>query len=634
MCGFVMTLSANGPPDVAQASRMADFLAHRGPDDSGEFAEYNVAFAFRRLAIFDVESTSHQPMISPNGRYVIVFNGAIYNFIELRRELAALGHDFRTNGDTEVLLAAYQQWGAECLPRLNGMWAFVIYDRSERRIFAARDRFGVKPLYWFRDARGLVLASEIKTIRDSRYADCQPNWQTVAAFLLEGALDVDDRTFYSGVYRFPAGCFLEGDGRSAPAFQRYWSVVDAAAAVEITEPVEEFRSLFADAVRLRMRADVGIGTFLSGGLDSTSIITNMAALQGDAATAPINAVCYSDPDYDETEFIQATLKDIGAIAYTLTPQPEGFWPLFERHLWHQDEPVHSWNSAVIFQLMRVASDHGMKVMLSGHGADEVLAGYPTYFVDYWSDLAQAGEIREMRAEVKAFAEVHGLTTTSLYRSVALRCGDRLKRHVPGYDRLAGFRRRVRVNNDAWVSLNIKEQWRDDHYRWATNLSGALLNSVERQPLPVYLRVEDRNAMAHAVEVRMPFLDHRVVAFAFRLRSQWKLRGGYTKVVLREAVTGRVPDVVRKRARKFGFPVSLSRWVTDGLRDRCRDLVSTQAVRESGVWNVEAIKRDLEADNKTPALTQRMFDFAQFVNWYAFSRFGLVLSVAANLLEYE
>ena len=383
-----------------------------------------------------------------------------------------------------------------------------------------------------------------------------------------------------------------------------------------------------------MRADVAIGTFLSGGLDSTSIITNMAALQGDSRAAPINAVCYSDPDYDETEFVQATLKDTGAVAYTLAPQPDGFWPMFERHLWHQDEPVHSWNSAVIFQLMRVASDHGIKVMLSGHGADEILAGYPPYFVDYWSDLVQAGELREMRAEVKAFAQVHGLSTQSLHWSVARRCVDRMKRYLPGYDRLAGFRRRARVNNDTWVSPNVKQQWRDDDYRAATNLSGALLDSVERQPLPLYLRVEDRNAMAHAVEVRMPFLDHRLVAFAFRLRSQWKLRGGYTKVVLREAVTGRVPDVVRTRARKFGFPVSLSRWVSDGLRDRCRDLASTQAVRESGVWNVDTIKRDLEVDDKTPARTQRLFDFAQFANWYAFSRFGFVLSIVSNLLEYE
>src|SRR6185503_18701346 len=168
MCGFVMILSANGrSPDSELPNRMAELIAHRGPDDAGEFREHGVAFAFRQLAIFDLSESSNQPMIGADARYVIVFNGAIYNFIELREELGKLGHTFRTTGDTEVLLAAYQQWGAACLPRLNGMWAFVIYDRQSRRIFAARDRFGVKPLFWYHDARGLVLTSEIKAIRDS-----------------------------------------------------------------------------------------------------------------------------------------------------------------------------------------------------------------------------------------------------------------------------------------------------------------------------------------------------------------------------------------------------------------------------------------------------------------------------------
>src|SRR5262245_4694092 len=294
---------------------MTRLLAHRGPDDHGVFSENAVALVFRRLAILDLAPSGHQPMLSRDGRHVIVFNGEIYNFIELREELQGLGHAFHSTGDTEVLLAAYRQWGAECLQRLNGMWAFLIYDRVERRLFGARDRFGVKPLYHCLSSGWLMFASEIKAIRDSNRVRPGFNWRTITQYLLDDRLDASERTFYLGIEQVPAGTAFEADAAGRMRSWRYWSLPAAAEdAGESADPPETYRALFEDAVRLRMRSDVPVGVQLSGGLDSTSIISSMARQLGATAQKRerLHAFCYMAPQFDETPQIRATLRQTGA----------------------------------------------------------------------------------------------------------------------------------------------------------------------------------------------------------------------------------------------------------------------------------------------------------------------------------
>ena len=624
MCGFVLLLLAdNERPCPGLSADMARHVAHRGPDDSGEFSENGMSVAFRRLAIFDLAESSHQPMVSADGRHVIVFNGAIYNFIELRVELAALGHVFRTTGDTEVLLAAYQEWGADCLPRLNGMFAFVVYDRNTRRIFGARDRFGIKPLFWYHDARGLALTSEIKAIRDSGYAEARPNWPVIADFLLEQELDSTEETFYDGVYKVPEGTWFESDGRAVPAFRRYWSLAGAAGiGLNGSDPVEEFAHLFDDAVRIRMRSDVPVGVLLSGGLDSTSIITSMAErLKGsDPAFTRLDALCYVDGGYDETEFINDTIERTGATLCRLVPDEEQLWSVIDRHVWHQDEPVHSFTSVVTYQLMQMARERGLKVLLNGQGADEVLAGYPSFFIDYWSELVRSGELKRAYDEIQGYASGQGVSSGAVHRSVATRVVKQLQRLVPGHPQLAASRRRARIEANRWVSADIKNLWAPRAEHHPLTLTDSLRTSVERSPLPLYLRVEDRNSMAHAVEVRLPFLDHRLVLFAFRLGASWKLRGAYTKVVLREAMRGRIADSVRQRATKFGFPTSVNEWFRGRLYERCRDVLASRAIRESGVWNVAELDRALTRHkNGVEVLGNQLFDVVQFTAWYSLSR---------------
>jgi asparagine synthase (glutamine-hydrolysing) len=624
MCGFVFLLYADeGSPCPGLSADMARFVAHRGPDDSGEFSENGVSVAFRRLAIFDLADSSHQPMVSVDGRHVIVFNGAIYNFIELRAELARLGHVFRTTGDTEVLLAAYQEWGADCLSRLNGMFAFIVYDRHRRRIFAARDRFGVKPLFWHHDQRGLALTSEIKALRDSGYAESKPNWPVIADFLLEQQFDSTEETFYDGIHRVPAGTYFESDGRAAPTFRRYWSLHNALGSNgNGSDPVEEFAYLFDDAVRIRMRSDVPVGVLLSGGMDSTSIITSMAErLKGsDPAFTRLDALCYMDAGFDETPFINATIERTGATLCRLVPDEERLWDVIDRHVWHQDEPVHSFTSVVTYQLMQLAHERGLKVLLNGQGADEVLAGYPTFFVDYWSELVRSGELKRAYAEIEAFAAGQGLSSGAVHRSLATRVVKQLQRHVPGHPQLSLFRRRARIEANRWVSADVKNLWVPRGEPHPLTLTDSLRTSVERSPLPLYLRVEDRNSMAHAVEVRLPFLDHRLVTFSFGLGASWKLRGPYTKFVLREAMRGRIADSVRQRATKFGFPTSVNEWFRGRMYERCRDVLASRAVRESGVWNVDELDRALTRHKHgVEDLGNQLFDVVQFTAWQSLSR---------------
>jgi asparagine synthase (glutamine-hydrolysing) len=615
MCGFVAIISASGRPvDAGVLERMAGLIRHRGPDGDGRFLEGAVGFAFRRLAIFDLAPTGNQPMVSADGRHVIVFNGAIYNFIELRAELEALGHTFRSTGDTEVLLAAWREWGTQCLPRLNGMWAFLIYDRLERRVFGARDRFGVKPLFWYRDRERVIFSSEIKCIRDSGVANVALDWQTIADHLLEDRLDATERTLYSGVLRVPAGTCFEVDASGKIQWSRYWSLPEAVAALPAPrDPNAEWAALFDDAVRLRMRSDVPIGVLLSGGLDSSSIMCSMARQLGPQAArqSGLFALCYMDPEFDETPYINATLQQTGGTLERLETGPTFLWDALGEHLWHQDEPVHSFSSVVVHQLMKLAQRRGIKVVLNGQGADELLAGYRSYFYDYWLELMRAGRFGAARRQMAAFAHAHGQPLAGLFPRTLATMVRQVLHAMPGHASISRRRRRPGQDRDGWVSAEVRRHWVPSGQGAARSLNEALRSSLEQAHLPLYLRTEDRNSMAHGVELRLPFLDYRLVSLAFRLGSEWKIRGEYTKVLLREAMAGRIPEIVRTRVQKFGFPTAADQWFRGALLEPLRDLLASRAVRESGLWNLAQVERDLERHRRGEAnLSGRLFDVAQ------------------------
>jgi asparagine synthase (glutamine-hydrolysing) len=620
MCGLVMMLGLAGrQADAAVLTRMAQSIAHRGPDDSGLYLDRQVGFGFRRLSILDLSPTGHQPMCSEDGQLVIVFNGEIYNYIELRDELRAAGYSFRSTSDTEVLLTAYRHWGVECLSRLNGMWAFVIHDRRRGVLFGARDRFGVKPLFVHRAKDCWLLASEVKAILASGLYARDTNWQVAADFLIDGKLDETPATFYAGIEQVPPGCAVELRLDGSRRQWTYWSLpaVEPEPAADVEETLAE---LLEDAVRIRLRSDVPVGVCLSGGLDSTAIICAMARNRAAGHAAPLLAFCYHESAFDERAFIADTLAQTGAELRRISLTPAAMWESLAEVLRFQDEPIISGAPIAGFHLMNLAASNGVKVVLNGQGADETLAGYPSYFHDYWYTLLRTAQVARAWHEMQEYAAGYGTSAGPLFlRSLSRVFHGQLRRLEP-YRRLVrrpdGRRRKRR-----WFAPSLFEGRVSNDVRYEDpDLNAVLRRSVERAPLPHYLRLEDRNSMAHGVEARLPFMDYRLVSLAFRLSADRKMQGAWNKALLRRSLRGRIPDSVRNRVEKMGFPTSLHMWVTGVLAEPLRDILASRAARERGIYNVEAMLRALQNNHRIePEAALQLFHVAEFELWHDIHR---------------
>ena len=622
MCGLVGVVALNGAPlDSPVIKQMSVTLRHRGPDDEGTYVSGSIGFGFRRLSILDLSPIGHQPMSSQDGHTVLVFNGEIYNYIELRKELQTLGHEFTSSGDTEVLLHAYLEWGRECLNRLNGMWAFLIYDKRRGKIFGARDRFGKKPLYRYRCGDYIFFGSEIKAILASGHYCGGPNWGAISKFLLQGNLDSLDesrQTFYSGIEQLPAGSAFELDLQGRLNEWRFWSLADLSGS-EVRNPAESFYEIFEDALRLRLRSDVPIGIFLSGGLDSTSMICTLAKIRNGSVPGPTSsllAFSYQAKEYDESAYITDTVGQTGAHLIRFCPDPRQLWNRLEQVLWYQDEPVHSIIAVITFELSRLAAASGVKVILNGGGADEFLAGYHNLFGNYWYTLLRAGHVREAWHEICAYCSAHGGNPRAFFQKSLYTQLKSVVGRVPAYRRLARWKHFSELKKGSWFTPELSQHLPVENHKYSEpTLDSALKRCVECAPLPFYLRLEDRNAMAHSIEARMPFLDYRLVSLAFQLPANWKMRGPCNKYVLREAMRRRIPESVQNRLDKMGFPVPTKNWFSNALNEPVQDLLSSREVRERGIYNVDTIRRDLELHRQGKGdVSGKFFNLAQFEIW--------------------
>jgi asparagine synthase (glutamine-hydrolysing) len=594
---------------------MTQSLAHRGPDDEGIYLDASIGMGFRRLSILDLSQAGHQPMISNDGNCILVFNGEIYNYVEIRAELERLGHQFRSTGDSEVLLEAYRQWGTECLHRLNGMWAFIVYDRKRNCLFGSRDRFGVKPLYYRNGNDAVLFASEIKAIRASGYYQDEVNWPIAAGFLLEGRLDEHVETFYEGIEQIPPGSAFELNREGVWRRWSFWSLNDLGC-TGIHDPPSQFAELFEDSVRLRMRSDVPVGVCLSGGLDSTSIMCAAARHRGDSTLGsqePLLAFCYMAKEYDESVYIADTLAQTGAVLKQLQTSPLEVWNDLKTMLWYQDEPVHTMTPIVGYQLMRLAASQGIRVILNGQGADETIGGYSSYFLDGWVFLLRSGKIAEAWDAIKAFAAAHGGRPRSLFADTFSRLIAWEMYRFETYREWARSKRRARARNNSWFSQELTQHLTvDDLSINDGTLNSVLKQSVNTAPLPLYLRIEDRNSMAHSVEARLPFLDYRLVSYVFNLPDEWKVRGPWNKYILREAMRGRIPESVRTRVEKMGFPTPSGRWLAHDLFEPVQDLLSSRAVKERGIYHYSALLSALSRHRKGETeAANRLFHVVQF-----------------------
>ncbi len=572
MCGLAGVVELDRPADRAAVEAMIEQLAHRGPDGRGLFASDGVCLGHLRLAILDLSDAGLQPM--QDGELQLLHNGEIYNYIEVREELRAHGHRFSTGTDSEVILAAYREWGERCVERFNGMWAFAIWDTTRRTLFCSRDRLGIKPFYYRLDGNRFSFASEPQPLRRSG-----ANLRAVSDYLEQGYLDQGDETFFAGVARLPPAHSLTF-GPGGLRTWRYWALdpVDPPA-----DPVGAVRETFLDAVRLQLRSDVPVGTCLSGGIDSSSIAVAVA-YHGHEHQKTVTAY-FEDQGLDERSFARAVVERTGAEPNWVTFSAEQLVEDLPAIVQAQGEPFGSTSICASWYVMREARRAGLTVMLDGQGGDEILAGYRASFGYRLSDLLRSGRVTEATRELRAFASVHG----PRWAAVALATP-----HVPEPLRLAA---RSRLRGAAQlVAPELRETahgTNGDGSVFPDRLRRQLQILLTRRGLPELLRYEDRNSMAHSLEARVPLLDHRLVELAFSLPGDELIRGGETKSVLRRALADLLPPEVARRRDKLGFVTPESRFFRGALGDLAADVFASRSFRDRGFVDERAARQRLD-----------------------------------------
>ncbi len=620
MCAIAGILSPNGRPvDPGMLQRMIEVQAHRGPDGEGyvllslagrerPFAvrgritgahglaghRYCLGLGHRRLAIVDTSAAGHQPMSTADQRYWVTYNGEIYNYLELRAELAGLGHVFQSQSDTAVLLAAYREWGLSSLSRFNGMFSFAIWDAERRRLLCARDRLGVKPFYYLWDGSLFVFASEIKALLVGQ-PERTANQKAIFRYLDEGCLDDGAETFFQDVQQLlPGHLLVLEDGKLH--IERYWDLPDEGSG-RIGSPQkasEELGALLRDAVRIRLRSDVPVGSCLSGGLDSSALVCLAdQLLREDTSLAdhPVRvrqetfSSCFQDPRYDERQFINLVVDATGVEPHYAFPDPKELAAALPRLVWHQDEPFGSTSIFAQWMVMQDAAQHGVKVLLDGQGADELLAGYHGFFGARFADLIAGCRWKTLVREWLAYRRLHGAMPPQIAANF-------VRAFVP-----APLVRRLRsriVGGAAWIDKNFLRV-QSENEAHATSAS-THVRSMQRRllfsnGLRALLHCEDRNSMAFGIEARLPFLDYRMVEFLYRLSDEEKLRDGWTKFALRTALEGVVPRQIQWRIDKLGFVTPEDHWFRTDLKEFASDILSDARTRERGYLNVDAAKRE-------------------------------------------
>jgi asparagine synthase (glutamine-hydrolysing) len=566
MCGFVAVIAPEGlPPEVLDAMR--DRLSHRGPDSASSWltkrAQTVVGLGHRRLSIIDLTHAADQPMFDPSGEIALVYNGEIYNYVELREELAAAGRVFATQSDTEVLLAAYERWGTDCLPRLNGMFAFALWDGRSGELFLARDRFGEKPLFFARlPGGGYAFASEMKAIFAHPDIAVAPRESAVRSYVEGNFYEDGPETMFAGLERvMPAHAMVLAENGALRRRWRYWTP-DYSVADDYDEAtaVEHFRDLLERSVRMRLRSDVAVGTSLSGGLDSSTIVCLLAGERIQTPTLSQNTFSGRFDDFDPTlsegPYIDLVVNRAAVRGHSVTPTALGLVEESARLHWHQEEPFLSASIYLQWCVMRLAHEHDTTVLLDGQGADELLAGYQFYFPSYQLDLVD-----------------HRHYGRLLYDTLAFR--RRLRAASRGY---ANSLRRF--NHDVALGARaLAAAWRSPSDVSAgayeagvppplpgTRLRRQIAEALQYNSLPMLLRYADRNAMAFSRETRFPFLDYELVDWCVALPDRALIRRGWQKHILRKATGDILPPEIRWRPDKVGYAAPLDLWLRDPLHD--------------------------------------------------------------------
>lgn len=556
MCGISLAINTKDDfvsPMVIKA--MNDMVSHRGPDDEGFYFGKNFSLGHRRLSIIDLSKAGHQPM--QRNSLWITYNGEVYNYIELRDELKNLGSLFETATDTEVILAAYEKWGVNAFARFNGMWAFAIYDAATDEIICCRDHFGIKPLYFTQTANWFLAGSEIKQF--TIFPDFKPvlNKKVAVNFLAYGWLNYSDQTFFKGVQELRPGHYLKYHLSNHQVIVQKWYDLDISSK-KVDDPfgiaVEKIRELFVDSVRLRMRSDVPVGSCLSGGLDSSSMVSVIFAnrLANDAFATVTS--CYADARYDEQQFSDIVTSQTGFRSLKVYPDLNHLWEKghFDKMIYHQDQPFSTASHYSEFCVFRKARENRIIVMLDGQGSDEYLCGYGEFFVArilelvkglQWGQAWRLLQVKASHQKVSTGSELWSfLKSAYVFRFIGFIKGLTNKNHTP------------------WMSRDWEKIKKAAHIKFnEKNIRELSVTEIAYTSIPYQLHSEDRNSMMFSIESRLPFLDHRLVEYAIGLPSSFKINNGYTKFILREAIP-ELPERIRLRKDKMGFVAPDAQWI--------------------------------------------------------------------------
>ena len=596
MCGISGVLRFDGASVTeAEIAAMNRWLDHRGPDSSGVHVEGSLGLGHTRLAVMDPTPAGHQPMAYGDDRYWITYNGEVYNFLEIREALEGLGHRFRGDADTEVVIAAYAEWGADCQFRFNGEWAFGIWDRQERRLFLSRDRFGVKPLYYFFDGKRFAFASEQKAFLGLPWLDLAFDPRGVASALGNfQAIEGTDVTLFEHVKRLPGGHSLTLDVE--PRVERWWRTIDH---LFETHPdprrqADRLREIMFDACGIRMRSDIPMGSTVSGGLDSAVVHALMAHLNADDDSRPRQAASWNRavvgrlPGWDDENdsVAEDVIRHAGTQGIFHQLRPEDALGHLDELIFHFEQiapiPVGQW---ILYKALR---EHNILVAMEGHGADEAYAGYRDN-----PKIALQGAVREM----------HG------YLDAMRRIGVRGKSQVPSAELFDGVRRLPNEPIELTIGSELGRDlvkvaphayrygvWEEDAADLAEldALTRILYLQFHCSLTPWILHDFETASMASGIETRALFMDWRLVCYGFSLPASAKIREGLTKFPMRAAMKGLMPESARTRPTKIGFPLPLYAWLQQALRAYILDAAASRSFLESAIWDGPAVRHHIEA----------------------------------------
>ena len=603
MCGIAGIIQTHPAQyNKEHIKKMTDALAHRGPDGEGfwQNEDGSSLLGHRRLSVIDLSAAAGQPM-NYLGRYSIIHNGEVYNYLELKDELKKKGYTFHTASDTEVIVAAYDCWKENCVDHFDGMFAFAIWDEKEKELFAARDRFGEKPFFYFFKNDLFVFASEMKALWAAGI-ERKPNLKMLFNFITIGYVENPndpDETFFENINKLPPACFLQyKPAHKELVIEKYWDLDldNIQKNISDEDAIEQFNQLFTDSVKRRLRSDVAIGTSLSGGLDSSSVISTIRGLMPHASRLTAFTATFPNFEKDESSYSKQVAEQFGLEQQLVSVSAENMISDWEKFSWQQEAPVGSASVFAQYKVFELAKQHNIKVLLDGQGADETLAGYHKYYKWYWQELFKK-RILMRSGEIKAAREL-GINESFGYKNI-------LASFFPDF--AAVFLERQYLlhalrHNDLTKDF-IRNQSKEAYYTRPAhfNLNGVLYFNTCIHGLEELLRYADRNSMAHGREVRLPFLGHELVEFIFSLPSGFKIRQGWTKWLLRKAMEKKLPGEITWRKDKVGFEPPQKTWmenkgVQDAIQEAKRKLVNEKILKPEILNKKIEPKAAHEADN--------------------------------------